>query len=205
MRIRAIDLQRTFQHPLMISIANQGWLNAPSCLEQADLDRLRDEIFVTGRAGSRCLLDHPLVHQTAILLREHLVTLGLLDRSSPAIQAIAFDKTPETNWKVTWHQDLMFPFARLVSHPGYDLSCVKDGVHYARPPVSVLENLTAVRLSLDACDLENGPLRVSPGTHDFDDQLDHFPLAGGQHRGSLNGFRHKDVVVMTQAGIGECA
>lgn len=150
-----------------MSLAAQGWLNVASGIGEEHLVRLREEIFVTGRAGSRCLLDHPLVHRTAILLREHLLTLGLLDSSSPAIQAIAFDKTPETNWKVSWHQDLMFPFARPVSHPGYDLSCVKDGVHYARPPVSVLEDLTAVRLSLDPCDLGNGPLRVSPGTHHF--------------------------------------
>jgi len=99
------------------------------------------------------------------MIRDHLADLGILDRRSVAIQAIAFDKTPETNWKVSWHQDVMFPFARAVSTPGYTLACEKDGIHYARPPVAVLEQLTAVRLSLDPCNPENGPLRVAPGTH----------------------------------------
>jgi ectoine hydroxylase-related dioxygenase (phytanoyl-CoA dioxygenase family) len=82
-----------------------------------------------------------------------------------AIQAIAFDKTDSANWKVAWHQDLMFPFARPVRSRAYALPCVKDGVDYARPPRAVLEKLLAVRLHLDDCDETNGPLRVSPASH----------------------------------------
>jgi len=98
-------------------------------------------------------------------MKERLVTHGLLPSSAVAIQAIAFDKTPDTNWKVAWHQDLMFPFADKVSSPGYELPSCKSGVHYARPPLNVLEDLLAVRLHLDDCGEANGPLRVSPGTH----------------------------------------
>ena len=59
----------------------------------------------------------------------------------------------------------MFPFARPVTTPGFDLPSVKDGIDYARPPRSVLEDLLAVRLHLDDCDETNGPLRVAPGSH----------------------------------------
>lgn len=59
----------------------------------------------------------------------------------------------------------MFPFAQKVSSPGYTLACEKDGTPFARPPAAVLADLIAVRLSLDPCGLENGPLRVSPATH----------------------------------------
>lgn len=148
-----------------MSLDAQGWLNVPSGLGEDLLEKLRSGIFQTGRAGTRCLLDHPLVRETAIKVRDHLSGLGLLKKESVAIHAIAFDKTPETNWKVAWHQDLMFPFARKVSAPGYTLACEKDGTPFARPPASVLADLIAVRLSLDACGLENGPLRVSPTTH----------------------------------------
>jgi ectoine hydroxylase-related dioxygenase (phytanoyl-CoA dioxygenase family) len=99
------------------------------------------------------------------LLRSGLVGQGLLPAAAVAIQAIAFDKTATTNWKVSWHQDLMFPFARKTSSPGYLLPSVKDGIHFAQPPASVLDELLAVRLHLDDCGPENGPLRVSPGTH----------------------------------------
>lgn len=105
-----------------MSLAQQGWLNVPSGLGGEPLDRLRGEIFQAGRAGSRCLLDHPLVHETAVLVREHLVEQGLPETRAVAIQAIAFDKTPETNWKVTWHKDVMFPFTRPVCSPGYMLT-----------------------------------------------------------------------------------
>lgn len=84
---------------------------------------------------------------------------------SPAVQAIAFDKSAVTNWKVAWHQDLMFPFATPPDAPGYALHSRKDGVAYARPPRAVLETLLAVRLHLDPCGVANGPLRVAPGSH----------------------------------------
>jgi ectoine hydroxylase-related dioxygenase (phytanoyl-CoA dioxygenase family) len=148
-----------------MSVAEQGWLNVCSPFGESLLGTLRDALFQTGRAGTRCLLDHPLVRNTAIQVREHLIAHGHIAARSVAIQAIAFDKTPETNWKVTWHQDLMFPFACTVSTPGYTLACEKDGVPFARPPAAVLADLTAVRLSLDPCGPDNGPLRVSPGTH----------------------------------------
>lgn len=148
-----------------MSFAEHGWQTVPSGLGQVLLEKLRNTIFQSDRAGKRCLLDHPLVHETAGKVRDHLSEQGLLEAASVAIQAITFDKTPETNWKVSWHQDLMFPFARTVSNAGYALACQKDGTPFARPPAVVLAELTAVRLSLDPCGIENGPLRVSPATH----------------------------------------
>jgi ectoine hydroxylase-related dioxygenase (phytanoyl-CoA dioxygenase family) len=146
-------------------LATQGWLNVPSGLGEDLLEKLRSAVFHPGRAGTRCLLDHPLIRETVVKVRTHLVTLGLFQTNAVAVQAIAFDKTPATNWKVTWHQDLMFPFARIVLTPGYTLPCEKDGIPFARPPADVLAALTAVRLSLDPCDHDNGPLRVATGTH----------------------------------------
>lgn len=123
------------------------------------------ELFQSGEAGTRCLLDRPVVREMVGAIRENLSGLGYLPNSTVAVQAIAFDKTPEANWKVTWHQDLMFPFARKVRSEGYALPAQKEGVHYARPPLAVLESLLAVRIHLDDCDEGNGPLRVAPGTH----------------------------------------
>lgn len=134
-------------------------------IEAAVLESLRDSVFPDEGPGQRCMLDNPLVKQTAIALRSELIKSGFLPEGAVAIQAIAFDKTPATNWKVTWHQDLMFPFARPVTTPGFDLPSIKDGIDYARPPRSVLEELLAVRLHLDDCDETNGPLRVAPGSH----------------------------------------
>lgn len=129
------------------------------------LDSLREKIFATGSAGERCLLDQPDVRTAASALKEQLISNGALPTNSVAIQAIAFDKTVGTNWNVSWHQDLMFPFAHPVSAPDFELPCTKQGIAYARPPTKILNRLLAVRLHLDDCDQTNGPLRVSPGSH----------------------------------------
>lgn len=146
-------------------LESTGCATAPVDLPENDLQALRDSIFVTQGPGQRCLLDQPIVQEIAGALRARLIQSGILTENAVAIQAIAFDKTPETNWKVTWHQDLMFPFARRVTANGFDLPTVKEGVDYARPPRAVLEDLLAVRLHLDDCDETNGPLRISPGSH----------------------------------------
>ena len=141
-----------------------GWVLARSGLDEKMLESLRSSAFEAGQAGKRCLLDIPTVNEAAIHLREVLVRLEIFQRAV-AIQAIGFDKTEATNWKVAWHQDLMFPFAVPVTTSGFDLPVKKDGVDYARPPRSVLECLLAVRLHLDDCDEANGPLRICPGSH----------------------------------------
>ena len=142
-----------------------GWGLHATRLDKAMLDQLRRDAFAAGGAGQRCLLDVESVQTGARLLRAELTDAGILPAEAVAIQAIAFDKTPGTNWKVTWHQDLMFPFDNPVETPGYHLPSVKDGIAYARPPREVLEELLAVRLHLDDCDETNGPLRVATGSH----------------------------------------
>lgn len=149
-----------------MQLAESGCELPPTGIHAATRDELREALFSEGKAGTRCLLDHPLVREVAITLRRELILSGHLEESAIAIQAIAFDKTAETNWKVAWHQDLMFPFAKAVTTTAYDLPRLKDGVDYARPPVAILERLLAVRLHLDDCDDSNGPLRVIPGSHD---------------------------------------
>lgn len=148
-----------------MKLDDQGFTVTKTLVEPTTLEALLTTIFIAGEAGTRCLLDNPVVRTVAIQLRRELSIQGLLDESSVAVQAIAFDKTPDANWKVTWHQDLMFPFACRTDSDGYNIPCIKDGVNYARPPSEILSAMTAVRLHLDDCDETNGPLRISPGSH----------------------------------------
>lgn len=142
-----------------------GFSTIPSAMPAEILNQLRDTLFHEGCAGERCLLDQPPVRETAIILKNRLSVSGHLAGSAVAIQAIAFNKTATTNWKVAWHQDLMFPFAKRVTAQDFDLPTVKQGIDFARPPEFVLNRLLAVRLHLDDCDATNGPLRISPGSH----------------------------------------
>jgi ectoine hydroxylase-related dioxygenase (phytanoyl-CoA dioxygenase family) len=148
-----------------MDLEHDGWTRVAAGIDEEGIARLRAAAFTEGSAGTRCLLDLPEVLAAALRLKRELIASGHLPAAAVAIQAIAFDKTPATNWKVAWHQDLMFPFAAAASAPGFDLPTRKDGVDFARPPQAVLEELLAVRLHLDPCDATNGPLRVSPGSH----------------------------------------
>lgn len=148
-----------------MDLEQDGWTRVVTGINAECLARLRAEAFNTGTAGARCLLDLPEVRTAALLLKHELIASGYLPPASVAIQAISFDKTPATNWKVAWHQDMMFPLAAKASSADYDLPVRKDGVDFARPPRTVLEDLLAVRLHLDSCGASNGPLRVSPGSH----------------------------------------
>ncbi len=151
--------------PGMNSWQERGFAVTGTDLPDSAWEVLKAEVFCDEVAGKRALLDVPVVRQSVDLLRDELVKRGWLASGAVAIQAIAFDKTPAANWKVSWHQDLMFPVTREELPPGFTLRCEKDGIPYARPPVEVLQELAAVRLHLDDCPADNGPLRVAPGTH----------------------------------------
>jgi ectoine hydroxylase-related dioxygenase (phytanoyl-CoA dioxygenase family) len=147
------------------TLQDQGYALCLTTLEPLEREFLRRTVFRPGEAGTRCLLDVECVCSAAGKVGRQLMDAGVLSASAVAIQAIAFDKSPDANWKVTWHQDLMFPFAKAVSAAGFESPSMKDGVDFARPPVAILEDLLAVRVHLDDCGRENGPLRVAPATH----------------------------------------
>jgi len=81
------------------------------------------------------------------------------------VRSILFDKTPEENWPVTWHQDLTIAVSEKREIPGYGPWSYKDGATHVQPPLSLLENMVTIRLHLDDTLASNGALRVIPGTH----------------------------------------
>ena len=84
-----------------------------------------------------------------------------------AVRAILFDKTPRSNWSVTWHQDLSIAVDRRAALSGFGPWSTKGGVIHVRPPANVLENMLTIRVHLDRCGPDNGALRVIPGSHRF--------------------------------------
>jgi ectoine hydroxylase-related dioxygenase (phytanoyl-CoA dioxygenase family) len=82
-----------------------------------------------------------------------------------AVRGLLFDKTPEANWPVPWHQDLTIAVKARTDAPGYGPWTVKGGVPHVRPPIEVLRGMLTLRVHLDDCDATRGPLRVLPGSH----------------------------------------
>jgi ectoine hydroxylase-related dioxygenase (phytanoyl-CoA dioxygenase family) len=92
-----------------------------------------------------------------------------------AVRATFFDKVPDANWSLFWHQDNAITVKERHEVPGFTGWSLKAGVWQVQPPVEVLAGMIAIRVHLDDCSAENGPLRVLPGSHRFgwlDEELD---------------------------------
>jgi ectoine hydroxylase-related dioxygenase (phytanoyl-CoA dioxygenase family) len=80
-------------------------------------------------------------------------------------RAILFDKKPGANWAVGWHQDITVAVLKRLDVPGFAGWSVKEGITHVHPPVDVLQQMVTVRLHIDDCANENGPLEVLPSSH----------------------------------------
>lgn len=117
------------------------------------------------RGGVRNLLEHAVVRELACSSPVRSVAQLVLGSACFAARAILFDKTAAANWKVIWHQDLTIAVERRVATPGFCAWTNKSGVPHVQAPVALLGRMLAIRVHLDRCGLENGPLRFLPGSH----------------------------------------
>lgn len=89
----------------------------------------------------------------------------LIAPSARVVRSLLFDKTADANWKVPWHQDLTIAVRERRGAIGFGPWSVKAGVPHVQPPANVLERMVTLRVHLDECGMENGPLRVLPKSH----------------------------------------
>ena len=117
------------------------------------------------KAGARHLLRVPEMRQLAHDPRLIRLASGFLGGSATPFRATLFDKSPKANWLVPWHQDTALPLRREVPAEDWGPWSTKAGVLYAHAPAWALEQVIALRVSLDDSSADNGPLRVLPNTH----------------------------------------
>jgi ectoine hydroxylase-related dioxygenase (phytanoyl-CoA dioxygenase family) len=153
-------------------LAVEGWARTPPLFSHSQLNTLIDDLSSvleagTSRGGTRHLLDIPAVRELASSEPVRAIAESALGKNCFAVRGILFDKTPTANWKVTWHQDLTIAVRERRELHGFGPWSVKEGVPHVQPPVTVLERMVAVRIHLDECGPENGPVRVISGSHNF--------------------------------------
>jgi ectoine hydroxylase-related dioxygenase (phytanoyl-CoA dioxygenase family) len=138
------------------------------------LEEARDAVSVSDSSGSRRggslyalrnVLTIPEVVEVIGLPVIRTLVADVLGGEAFAVRGIFFDKTPEANWPVPWHQDLSIAVRERRDAPGWGPWSEKAGVTHVQPPPEILEQILTVRLHLDDCPAENGALRVLPGTH----------------------------------------
>ncbi len=116
--------------------------------------------------GVRNLLDlSPDVRRLAALPEVRQLVTPIIGGGAFAARAIFFDKVPGANWALGWHQDSVIAVAEQQDVPGFLAWGQKAGVWQVQPPPEILAAMVAVRIHLDDCGPDNGPLRVIPGSH----------------------------------------
>ncbi len=132
------------------------------------IENMRTRQNTTCAPGVRQLLKHCDAVR-ALSTETPLFTLisEVLGYAARPVRAILFDKSPASNWYVTWHQDLSIPVRQQLDVPGFGPWSIKEGVIHVQPPANVLERMLSARIHLDDCDLENGPIKFIPGSHKF--------------------------------------
>jgi Phytanoyl-CoA dioxygenase (PhyH) len=146
----------------------QGFAVVPSVVDSISLSAISEHLdsAPTAGAGSRRLLQQGWCQALAAKLRSALESQQLLSAEAAAVQCTLFEKGPAKNWLVALHQDRSIPVRERVESAELSGWSKKEGDTFVQPPVAVLEQLTAVRLHIDACPAENGALRVVPGSHE---------------------------------------
>lgn len=94
----------------------------------------------------------------------------LVERLKPKafpVRLVAFDKTPDANWAVPWHQDRVLALASRHELSGYSNWARKAGVWHVEPPIDFLKQMIFARIHFDDTDQSNGCLELALGTHKF--------------------------------------
>jgi ectoine hydroxylase-related dioxygenase (phytanoyl-CoA dioxygenase family) len=150
-------------------IAQNGFAITETIFSDEQLDGLLREIDWGVPRRTRAGIRHAMgLAPVARLARgPQLISLAckVLGESAFPFRATLFDKSPQSNWLVVWHQDTALPLQERQEVQGWGPWSVKEGIPYAHAPAAALGQVLALRVHLDDSTTANGPLRVLPATH----------------------------------------
>ncbi len=145
-------------------VQREGFAVVPACLDEGTVDLLCKD-FDDSRYPERNILSVPSVHELASSKPVRQVMESILGPHCFAVRGIFFNKTPSSNWKVVWHQDLTIAVRKRRELKGFGPWTMKDEVWHVQPPPELMTGMLSIRLHLDKSGLDNGPLRVISGSH----------------------------------------
>jgi hypothetical protein len=158
-------------------IESNGFAVIPDVLDPTSVAKLVEQLTHIPRSdatkqrgqsyfGIRNLINiAPFVHQLACCAGVRSIVDSVAGTQAQVVRGIFFDKTPEANWKVAWHQDLTIAVRNKKEIAGFKCWSQKAGITHVQPPTSVLEDMLTLRLHLDDATEESGALKVVPGSH----------------------------------------
>jgi len=151
-----------------MGISDSGIQIEEQVLSARECDRLVAQLTASassGRAGTRHLMSNNAVQELANDQRVLRIAQAALGGPALPFRATLFAKSGAANWLIPWHQDTALPLATSFSDAEWASWSQKAGIRYAHAPAWALSRVVALRIHLDASNIDNGPLRVVPGSH----------------------------------------
>lgn len=149
------------------TFATRGALHWPGLIDGAKVESLQAALapIPLERPGLRL---HNVEVVQGLLSAEGAVgrlAARLIGPGAMPVRALLFDKSPENNWAVGWHQDRVIAVKERWEIPDFGPWSVKDGVLHVAPPISLMQRMITIRLHLDPVGKDNGPLLFVSGSH----------------------------------------
>jgi hypothetical protein len=157
----------------------------------------------SGRAGAR---QFDLPDSITSLIGSHGLLGVLATREAGCdarpVRVLLFDKTPASNWAVPWHQDRTVAVRERIDIDGYGPWSVKGGVVHVEPPLDIVKGMLTLRVFVDDCGDDNGPLEVAIGSHQLGRLAGKDMSEAVRHNGIFVGQgRAGDVLVMKTLAV----
>lgn len=154
--VAAQSLCNEFEH------SGRIWLR--NAISEEDLALFDNATSASAKAGQRLDVSKSLeaaLSEDRSLLR---AVRHLVPEAAP-VRIVAFNKSANANWGVSWHQDRVIAVAEKANVSGYKNWTNKSGTWHCEPPQSVLDEMLFVRVHLDDTDQSNGAMEIAVGSH----------------------------------------
>jgi hypothetical protein len=149
-----------------MDLTRDGAQHFPSALNPEEMDRLEQALPDLPNGPGFRLAG---VAALAELLEAHgpigRLAADHLGSAAQPVRALLFNKTPEQNWSLGWHQDRTIPVRKRIETHGFARWTIKSGIQHVEPPFALLERMLTLRVHLDPVGPANAPLLVAAGSH----------------------------------------
>ena len=145
-----------------------GFLKVEEIYTYEEVEKILQQISkkqLDEKFGVRYFLkDNPEISE--LIFNEKLKrVVQLISREAFVIKSIYFDKPPNANWIVNWHQDITINVEGNTSEIGFSKWRKTKSRIAVQPPLKIIENIFTIRIHLDDCSEKNGALRIIPKSH----------------------------------------
>ena len=159
-----LGASRTMSGKSMDELETTGRLWLRGCLNERQMAPFDRGFGAKGRPGARldagATAPGMLGPATPLTRRISQILVG-----AQPVSVVAFDKTPDSNWGVPWHQDRVIAVAQRHDLPGFGNWSRKAGIWHCEPPANILDQMLFVRVHLDDTDSDNGAMEIALGSH----------------------------------------